>query len=109
MALSKTPTAQDDEISSLIDKLYDERMMLQFEYMELRRKGKKDKEFLASMYENILSINEDFESLIKAHTLYLRFKKATGHSKTNHSTEMMQKINEIKSNIGRIVTDVPKQ
>jgi hypothetical protein len=107
MVLSKTPTPQDDEVSALIDNLYDERMMLQFEYMDLRKKGKKDKEFLAEMYENILAINEDFESIIKAHTLYLRFKKATGHGKPSHSDEMLQKIKELRTNVGQIVSAIP--
>lgn len=106
MTLSNGSNQQDDEISTLIDVLYSELMMLRFEYMNLRKKGRKDVE---DMLIKILDMNEDFEALIKSHTLYLRFKKATGQTKTNHSSEMIKKINDIKVNIGNIVTDVPKQ
>lgn len=105
LTLHNTNT-KDDEVSLLIDQLYNDLMMLRFEYMGLRKKGRKD---LDDMLTNIVNLNDDFESLIKAHTLYLRFKKATGHGKPTHSSEMIKKINEIKSNVGKIIREVPKQ
>lgn len=106
MPLNNNSNPQDDEVSTFIDQLYSELMILRFEYMSLRKKGKKDTD---EMLSKIVDMNDDFESLIKAHTLYLRFKKATGQTKPNHSSEMIKKINEIKVNIGNIVTDVPRQ
>lgn len=96
--------AKDDEVSVLIDQLYNDLMMLRFEYMGLRKKGVND---LDKMLENIVNLNDDFESLIKAHTLYLRFKKATGHGKATHSNEMLQKIRELRTNVGQIVSAIP--
>lgn len=104
LTLNNTNT-KDDEVSLLIDQLYNDLMMLRFEYMGLRKKGQKD---LDNMLETIVNLNEDFESLIKSHTLYLRFKKATGHARPNHSTEMLLKIQEIKANVKGIVSQVPK-
>jgi ribosomal protein L29 len=106
MAVSNNSNAQDDEVSSFIDQLYSDLMMLRFEYMALRKKGRKDTD---DMLTKIVDMNDDFESLIKAHTLYLRFKKATGQTLANHSAEMIKKINEIKSNMGKIVSEVPRQ
>lgn len=105
MALDKNPSAQDDEVSGLIDKLYSELMTLRFEYINLHRKGKKD---LDDLLDKITNLNEDFESLIKAHTLYIKFKKATGHGKATHSEEMLKKIQEIESNVGQIISAIPK-
>jgi hypothetical protein len=42
MAVSNNSNAQDDEVSSFIDQLYSDLMMLRFEYMALRKKGRKD-------------------------------------------------------------------
>lgn len=106
MPLNSNSNPQDDEVSTFIDQLYSELMILRFEYMSIRKKGKKDTD---EMLSKIVDMNDDFESLIKAHTLYLRFKKATGQTVANHSAEMIKKINEIKSNVGKIVREVPKQ
>lgn len=97
---------QDDEVSKLIDQLYEELMMLRFEYMTLR---KKKKDNIEEMESKIIELNDDFESIVKSHTLYLRFKKVTGQSKPNHSEEMLKKIKEIENNVGKIVSTVPRQ
>lgn len=112
MTFSKPTDPQDDEVSSLIDALYNELMMLRFEYMDFRKSASKqcdqDKNYLTELLEKIEFVNDDFESLIKSHTLYLKFKKATGHGKTTHSSEMLTKIQEIKGNVGQIVSMIPK-
>lgn len=96
----------DDEVTKLIDKLYEELMMLRYQRMTL--KGKKSIDEMAALETRIEEMNENFESIVKSHTLYLKFKKATGQNNVNHSEEMIKKINEIKSNMGQIVTTVPK-
>lgn len=112
MHFNKHDEPKDDEVSSLIDALYNELMTLRFDYMDFRRsatkKSETDKTYLAEVLEKIDMVNDDFESLIKSHTLYLKFKKATGHGKITHSSEMLKKIREIKGNVGQIVSMIPK-
>jgi hypothetical protein len=92
----------------LIDQLYDDLMVKRLEQMEMRKNKMLDADKLEKLSLDIAYVNEDFESLIKTHTLYLRYKKASGQTKTTHSSEMIKRINDIKANIGKIVTDVPK-
>jgi hypothetical protein len=96
----------DDEVTKLIDRLYEELMMLRYQRMTL--KGKKSVDEMTALETKIEEMNENFESIVKSHTLYLKFKKATGQNNVNHSEEMMTKIKEIESNLGKIVSPVPK-
>lgn len=104
MALSNNSNPQDDEVSSFIDELYSELMILRFEYMALRKKGRKD---VDDILTKIVNMNEDFEALIKSHTLYLKYKKASGQSDSIHSEEMLQRIKELRTNVGQIVSKIP--
>jgi ribosomal protein L29 len=97
----------DDEVTKLIDKLYEELMMLRYQKMTM--KGKKSVDDMAALETKIEEMNENFESIVKSHTLYLKFKKATGQSNVNHSEEMLKQIKEIESNMGKIVSTVPRQ
>ena len=101
-------SSQQDEVSLLIDQVYDDLMVKRLEYMAMRKNKSKDIYKLEKLALEIAVVNDDFESLVKSHTLYLRYKKASGQTKTNHSAEMLKRINDIKVNIGNIVTDVPK-
>jgi hypothetical protein len=96
---------EKDDVSKLIDSLYEELMLLRFEYMKLKRSGRKDLDDKKTLIEGL---NEEFTDLIKTHTIYLRFQKASGVTNANHSAEMLQKINEIKANVGSIVSLIPK-
>ena len=96
----------DDEVSKLIDKLYEELMMLRYKRMTM--KGNKSADEISALETMIEEMNENFESIVKSHTLYLKFKKATGQNNVNHSEEMLRKIKEIEGNMGKIVSPVPK-
>ena len=97
----------DDEVSKLIDKLYEELMMLRYKRMTMKGKVGQDK--IDTLDLQIEDMNENFENIVKSHTLYLKFKKATGQSNVNHSEEMLKQIKEIESNMGKIVSTVPRQ
>jgi len=97
----------DDEVSKLIDKLYEELMMLRYKRMTMKGKVGQDK--IDALDLQIEDMNENFENIVKSHTLYLKFKKATGQSNVNHSEEMLKQIKEIESNMGKIVSTVPRQ
>jgi hypothetical protein len=96
----------DDEVSKLIDKLYEELMMLRYQRMTL--KGKQSPDQKEKLEIQIEELNDNFESIVKSHTLYLKFKKETGHNNVNHSEEMLKQIKEIESNMGKIVSTVPR-
>lgn len=96
----------DDEVSKLIDKMYEELMMLRYQLMTT--KAKLTPEQKGSLEAKIEELNENFESIVKSHTLYLKFKKATGQTNVNHSEEMLKQIKEIESNMGKIVSTVPR-
>lgn len=71
-------------------------------------KGKQSQDQKEKLESQIEELNENFESIVKSHTLYLKFKKATGQNNLNHSKEMLQQIKEIESNMGKIVSTVPR-
>lgn len=96
---------QDDEISKLLDKMYEELMMKRIEYSEFRRKGDPN---LEDKLNYIMNLEEDFHSMLKSHTAYWKFKKATGQIQTNLSDALLAKIRNMESNMGQIVSDVPK-
>jgi hypothetical protein len=96
-----------DEISELIDEVHDDLMVLRLEYMSLKKRKEKNIEKMEKLASDIVSVNEDFESLVKTHTLYLRYKKVSGQSKPNHSSEILNRIKELKTNVGQIVSAIP--
>lgn len=105
MTLS-TSNPQDDEISQLLDKMYDELMTRRVEYMSLKTRNTKD---IEGKLEQIENLEENFHSILKSHTAYWKFKKATGQGSTDHSANLLAKIREVSSNLGSIVSQVPKQ
>lgn len=102
----KPDSPQDDEISKLIDKVYDELMTRRVEYMGLSQKKSQD---LEDKLERIESLEENFQSILKSHTAYWKFKKITGQVNTDHSANLLSKIREVESDLGKIVSTVPKQ
>lgn len=102
----RADSPQDDEISQLLDKLYDELMTRRVEYMSLTQKKSKN---LEEKLEMILSLEENFNSILKSHTAYWKFKKVTGQVSTDHSATLLSRIREVESNLGKIVSTVPRQ
>lgn len=96
---------QDDEVSKLLDKMYEELVMLRIQYSTARRMNDAHLEDKLTAIENL---EDDFNSMLKSHKSYMAFKKSTGQAVGKHSDELLQKIKELSSNIGTIVTTVPK-
>lgn len=115
MAL-KNDTPQDDEISRLIDKMYEQLMMLRIQLMEKRKtkvdgidaQQKKNSE-ISDLEESIQNLNYDYNEMLKNHTSYWKYKKATGQMQTNHSETLLAKIRDISSNMGAIVSTIPSK
>lgn len=96
---------ENDDIQLLLRGLYYEVMGLRFEYMKRKRKGEKE---IADVKEKIDELDETFKSLAKTHTVFLRLEKANGVKQPKHSIEVLQKIAEIRANVGQIVSMIPK-
>lgn len=94
-----------DDIQLLLRNLYYEVMGLRFEFMKRRRRGEKE---IADVKEKIDELDETFKSLAKTHTIFLRLEKASGVKQPTHSIEVLQKIAEIRANVGQIVSMIPK-
>ena len=94
-----------DEVDKMIETLYNEIMVKKFEYMSKRRKKELN---IEPMFDEIAILEEEFYSISKMQTAYKKFQKASGVSISNHSAAMVEKINALKSNMGSVVSSIPK-
>lgn len=105
---------QNDAVSQHLDEMYEELMFLRLKLGELRRKkintpDEKEKKGLEiiELTETIENLNVDFKDMLKNHTDFWKYKKATGQTQANHSEKLLEKIRAIQSNMGHIVSNIP--
>lgn len=106
MALRNNDIPQDDEISKLLDKMYEQLMMSRIELMDARKNKAED---IQERLEAIDTLNDDFNEMLKNHTSYWKYKKATGQTSNSHSEKLIQAISKITSNMGTIVSTIPSK
>lgn len=110
----KTDAPQDDAISQHIDAMYEELMYLRLQLGGIRirkattpeEKVKRADEVL-ELTEKVEYLNIDFKDMLKNHTDYWKYKKATGQTQANHSERLLAQIKALQSNMGHIVSDIP--
>lgn len=98
-------TSDKDDILEFLETLYFQLFALRSKHMEMKLSGESE---LKEMGDNIDYVNHSYESLAKSHTIYLRLQKASGKQNKTHSDEVLKKIQEIKANVGQIVSLIPK-
>lgn len=114
MTTNNGTQSNGDDIADLINELYHALMVRRFGLMELRRqkwkRPDKDKarEEIDELEERINDQQKDFDSILKSHTQYVKFNKATGKTDINQNEELRKMIAQQKSNMGDIVQQVPK-
>lgn len=97
---------QKNDVDSLIAQTDLDLMLLRFEYMALKKSGRKD---LDDMKMRIEEAYEDLEGIVKQTTLMNRYHKSRGMNVGANSPELLEKMKQIQSFVGSIVATVPKQ
>ena len=96
----------ESDINSLITEMYKKLLHKRLEFSEIRQKGNKDK--IEKAMAEIENLNEDFNGLIKMQIQYNKFLKTNGKSTNDDFPEMRDLIAKIRSNVGSIVSQIPK-
>lgn len=105
MSFEQNLQGENNEVVGFIKSLYAEIMSTHKLLIKLRKEKKVDK--IEETKILLDGLKEDYDSLVKTHTSYMRMTKLTGNSKETSLAEMARLLQEIKSNVGGIVQSVP--
>jgi len=95
-----------DEVDKMIETLYNEIMAKKFDYMNRRRKKELN---LQTAFDEIAILEEEFYSISKMQTAYKKYQKVSGVTSASHSQELAEKIKALQSNMGTVVSQIPKE
>lgn len=96
----------EGDLNTLVKDMYRKLVMKRLGLSAIRKTGKPDMVEKAEM--EIRDLNEDFEGLIKMQTQYNKFLKSIGETGQDNPKEMQDLISKIRSNVGAIVSQIPK-
>lgn len=96
----------EGDINTLVKEIYRKLMMKRLGISAIRKTGNPD--LVEQAMIEIANLNEDFEGLIKMQTQYNKFLKSIGETGQDNPKEMRDLISQIRSNVGAIVSQIPK-
>lgn len=106
MEKSKMTTEQ---VSQMIEELFDEIIVKRFELIDLKRQRNQDVTELKEKQSFLEELYCEYKSIVDTYTLYLKYKKLSGDKGgENTLTELLKHIQSTKANVGNIVTEIPK-
>lgn len=96
----------EGDINTLVKEIYGKLMMKRLNMSTVRKS--KNPDAIAKAETEIEELNADFEGLIKMQTQYNKFLKSIGENGGDTPQEMRELISRIRSNVGSIVSKIPK-
>jgi len=96
----------EGDLNSLVKDMYRKLVMKRLDLSMVRKT--KNPDLIEKAEIEIRDLNDDFDGLIKMQTQYNKFLKTIGEGGKDNPKEMQDLISKIRSNVGSIVSQIPK-